>query len=78
MIAGSQKVGYTFDMDIKEIESAIAQLPPSELAELAKWFEEFQAQVWDEQLEQDVKAGRLDALLQEAERDFEQGQCEPL
>jgi hypothetical protein len=61
-------------MDIKEIESAIAQLPSTELAELAKWFEEFQAQVWDEQLEQDVKAGRLDALLKEAEQDFEQDQ----
>ncbi len=65
-------------MDIKEIESAIAQLPPSELAELAKWFEEFQAQAWDEQLASDVKAGRLDALLKEAEQDFEQGRCEPL
>ena len=65
-------------MDIKEIESAIAQLPPSELAELAKWFEQFQAQVWDEQLEQDVAAGRLDALLNQAEQDFEQGRCEPL
>jgi hypothetical protein len=65
-------------MDIKEIEFAIAQLPPSELAELAKWFEEFQAQVWDEQLAHDVKAGRLDALLKQAEQDFEQGQCDPL
>lgn len=65
-------------MDIKEIESAIARLPPSELAELAKWFEEFQAQVWDEQLESDLKAGRLESLLKQAEQDFEQGQCEPL
>ncbi len=65
-------------MDIKEIESAISQLPPSELAELAKWFEEFHARVWDEQLEQDIKAGRLDSLLEEAEQDFERGQCDPL
>jgi hypothetical protein len=65
-------------MDIKEIESAIARLPPSELAELAEWFAEFQAQAWDERLERDVKAGRLDSLLKEAERDFEQGRCEPL
>lgn len=65
-------------MDIKEIESAIARLPPSELAELAKWFEEFQARAWDEQPERDVKAGRLDALIKQAEQDFEQGQCEPL
>jgi len=65
-------------MDVKEIESAIAQLPPSELAELAKWFEEFQAQLWDRQLEQDVKSGRLDALFEEAKQDFDGGQCEPL
>jgi hypothetical protein len=65
-------------MDVKEIESAIAQLPPSELAELAKWFEEFQAQVWDEQLERDVKSGRLDTLLKQVEQEFESGQCEPL
>ena len=65
-------------MDIKEIESAIAQLPPSEVAKLAEWFAEFQAQVWDSQLEQDVNAGRLDDLLKQAEQDFEQGRCEPL
>ncbi len=65
-------------MNIKEIESAIAQLPPSDLAELAKWFEEYHAQVWDEELEQDVKSGRLDALIKEAESDFKQGRCEPL
>jgi len=65
-------------MNIKEIESAIAQLPSSELAELAKWFEEYHAQAWDERLERDVKAGRLDALIEQAEQDFERGQCEPL
>lgn len=65
-------------MNVKDIESAIAQLPPSELAELAKWFEEFHARAWDEQLEQDMKAGRLDALLKQAEQDFEQGRCEPM
>jgi hypothetical protein len=65
-------------MDVKEIESAIARLPPVELAELAKWFEEFQARAWDAQLERDVKAERLDELIEQAERDFEQGQCEPL
>ena len=65
-------------MDIKEIETAIAALPPAKVAELPKWFEEFQAQVWDEQIEQDVKNGRLDALLEQAERDFDSGRCAPL
>jgi hypothetical protein len=65
-------------MSREEIESAIAQLPAPEVAKLAKWFEEFQARVWDERLEQDVEAGRLDALIEQAEKDFEQGRCEPL
>jgi hypothetical protein len=48
------------------------------VAKLASWFEDFQAQVWDEQIEKDVKEGRLDALLEQAESDFESGRCEPL
>lgn len=65
-------------MDVKEIESAIAQLPPTKVAELAEWFEEFHTQLWDKQLEEDVKAGRLDSLLREAERDHDSGRCEKL
>ena len=62
-------------MDVKEIENAIASLPPSEIAELAKWFEEFHAQIWDQQIERDLKSGRLDSLLEEAKQDFESGRC---
>ena len=65
-------------MDVKEIEKAIVSLPPTEIAELAKWFEEFHAQVWDEQIEQDMKAGRLDSLLEEAKGDFEANRFNPL
>lgn len=65
-------------MDVKEIESAIADLPPAEIAELAKWFEEFHAQTWDQQIERDLNAGRLDSLLEEAKQDCERNRCEPL
>lgn len=65
-------------MNVKEIENAIASLPPSEIAELAMWFEEFHAQMWDQQIERDLKAGRLDSLLEEAKQDFESHRCEPL
>lgn len=60
-------------MNVKEIESAIAQLPPSEVARLAEWFAEFQSQVWDKQIEQDAAASRFDKLIDEAERDFARG-----
>jgi len=65
-------------MDVKEIESAIANLPPAQIAELAKWFEEFHAQVWDQQIERDLKAGRLDSLLEEAKQDLESNRCREL
>jgi hypothetical protein len=65
-------------MDIKEIENAIVGLPPSEIAELAKWFEQFHAQVWDQQIERDLKAGHLDSLLEEAKQDLESNRCTPL
>jgi hypothetical protein len=65
-------------MSIKEIEAAISQLSPDELAQLADWFSEFQAKLWDEQLEADVKAGKLDCLTREAKKDFADGKCNPL
>jgi hypothetical protein len=65
-------------MSLQEIERAIVQLPPTELTQLADWFAEYQAQQWDRKIEQDVKAGRLDALAQKANADFDAGRCKPL
>jgi len=65
-------------MSVKDIESAIAQLPHSELAEFTAWFEEFLAREWDKQIEQDLQAGRLDALLHQVEQEHESGQSQPL
>ncbi len=65
-------------MSVKELESIIEQLPPSELAEFTTWFEEFLAQAWDKQIEEDFRAGRLDAILRQVGQEFESGQCQPL
>ena len=65
-------------MDVKEIENAIEKLPPAKIAELAKWFAEYHANLWDQQIERDLKAGRLDSLLEEAKQDLEANRCEPL
>ena len=53
-------------MSVHEIEAAIAQLPRHEISELSRWFEEFQNQAWDEQIERDAKAGRFDELIERA------------
>ena len=65
-------------MDVQEIESAIAQLPRKQVAELAAWFERFHAQLWDNPIEQDARAGRLDSLLDETAQELESGRCESL
>lgn len=56
-----------------EIERAVRQLPPAELAAFRAWFREYDAATWDEQIERDIAAGRLDALADEALADLHAG-----
>jgi len=65
-------------MSVTEIKTEISQLPPTELADLAEWLEEFQADAWDQQIARDVKAGRFDAILQRVNEQAESGQCRQL
>jgi len=63
---------------LNEIERAVRQLSPEELAAFRTWFAEFDAAVWDQQLEKDVAAGRLDALAQKAVQHLREGRCTEL
>ena len=65
-------------MSVKEIEAAIARLPAIELAELMTWLEEYHAQVWDKQIEDDLEAGRLDNLLSDVDGEYQSGLIRPL
>ena len=65
-------------MSIKEIELAITRLTSEELYQFTAWFEEYQAQTWDKQIEKDIEAGRLDKIIKEAEESFQAGRCKPL
>jgi hypothetical protein len=70
---------HTLDMStLQDIERAIAQLPREQLASFRAWFAEFDAKVWDEQFEEDVAAGRLDRLAEEALKDLREGRCTDL
>jgi hypothetical protein len=64
--------------DIKALEEAVQALPPSALAEFRRWFVEFDSAAWDRQLETDASAGKLDALLAEAEDDYKTQPHRPL
>jgi hypothetical protein len=63
---------------VKEIKAAVSKLSNDELATFRSWFTEFDAEAWDKQFAQDVAAGRLDALANEAINDLRNGRCTDL
>ena len=63
---------------VKEIEQAVRQLSAEDLAAFRAWFAEFDADEWDRQFEEDVAAGRLDQLADEALQDLREGRCTDL
>ncbi|MEG3863258.1 hypothetical protein [Microcoleus sp. herbarium12] len=62
-------------MKIAELKIAVKQLPQNELAEFVEWLEEFQESLWDRQIEEDLKAGKFDPLIRQAEQAFSEGKC---
>lgn len=65
-------------MTISEIEQAIRELSPKELSRFYAWFEEYYAEVWDQQIEADAKSGRLDKLIAEVDEEYNTGLSKPL
>ena len=63
---------------VREIETAISKLSRHELSAFRAWFSEYDAAVWDKQIEEDAAAGRLDDLADEATRDLREGRCRDL
>ncbi len=65
-------------MSTDELQDVVSHLPAEELARFSRWFEEFLADQWDQQIEADILAGRLDEAGRRADEDFEAGRCTPL
>ena len=61
-----------------EIQQAITRLSPADQRQLARWFEEALEDAWDAQIEEDIKAGRLNDLIAQAEADIAAGRVKPL
>lgn len=64
--------------NIQQIEQAVRKLQPAALAEFRAWFAEYDAELWDRQIEQDIAAGKLDKLAKEAVEDLRRGRCKDL
>ena len=58
---------------IERLEQEIRELSDKELAQLRRWFIEYDAEAWDREIEADAKSGKLDRLADEALRDYAEG-----
>ena len=60
-----------------EDKNAIKKLGAREFDRLRAWFEEYQAARFDEKIERDAQAGKLDRMAEQAIADFHKGRaCE--
>ncbi len=64
--------------EVEQLEKMVQGLSPRELAEFRAWFIEFDGRIWDEQIEADVKAGKLDGLIAEAMAEYKAGKARDL
>lgn len=64
--------------EIDQLERKIESLSPEDLARFRSWFLEFDARLWDAQIEADAKAGKLDRLINEALADYHAGKAREL
>jgi hypothetical protein len=63
---------------IDEIKVAIDTLTDKEKSELKRWLDEVDAQLFDEKIEADAAAGKLDGLITNARANFKAGRQTPL
>ncbi|TIT20610.1 MAG: hypothetical protein E5W81_19255 [Mesorhizobium sp.] len=63
---------------LEEIKKSIVELSWEELKAFTVWFEALQGDLWDQQIEADAKAGRLDKLAEQALAEIRAGRIRPL
>jgi len=63
---------------IEDLERDIKQLSPEQLRQFRAWYEEFDSDAWDKQIEQDSKSGNLDDLANQALQEHKAGKTKKL
>ncbi|MCU7935949.1 MAG: hypothetical protein KZQ99_13885 [Candidatus Thiodiazotropha sp. (ex Dulcina madagascariensis)] len=63
---------------VEDIEKAIVQLPQDQLRRFRAWYEKFDSDVWNEQIEKDAAAGKLDTLADAAIADHKAGKTKSI
>ena len=63
---------------VEKLELLIKSLSPEDLAKFREWFADFDAQIWDRQIQSDAAAGKLDRLIDESMADHRANKTRPL
>lgn len=63
---------------LEDIEAAVEKLSPEELRKFRTWFEELEERLFDEKIERDAAAGKLDKLEAKALENYKAGRVRDL
>jgi hypothetical protein len=58
---------------VEELEGQVKALSVDELKLFRSWFVEFDAELWDRQIEADTRSGKLNSLVERALADHKSG-----
>lgn len=61
-----------------EIQNAVIKLPKKEYRSFLNWFEHFEEEKWDKELEKDIYSGKLNHFGEKALEEFRKGKCKKL
>jgi hypothetical protein len=65
-------------MTITEIKNIVQNLSKDDQKELFEWIDDFRENQWDQQIEKDLEAGKLNHLVEQAKREFREGKCQKI
>ena len=65
-------------MTIEDLEKAVSKLRREDLARFRAWFDAFDADRFDKQIEEDAKSGKLDGLADAALEEHRKGRTRDL
>jgi hypothetical protein len=63
---------------VAEIKKAVQALPDEDFGAFSSWFDQYEEERWDRQIEHDQKEGPLRSLMTKAQADFKAGKCDRL
>lgn len=64
--------------ELEQLEQQIKLLSRADLAAFREWFLEYDEQIWDQQIAEDSRSGRLNAFVEEARAAYQRGDLRDL